>query len=60
MKKIILLSLLGFLSVACKKSADNSNDTKIEDSINRVREQEVINLNVDDSKLFDTIVQDVK
>ncbi len=63
MKKTLLIILLGFISVACKEEKKTEiiiDAKKIEDSINKVREQEVLNLNVDDSKLFDTIVQDVK
>ncbi len=63
MKKTLLIILLGFISVACKEEKKKEiiiDAKKIEDSINKVREQEVLNLNVDDSKLFDTIVQDVK
>mgnify|MGYP003585954846 CR=1 FL=1 len=63
MKKTLLIILLGFISVACKEEKKKEiiiDAKKIEDSINKVREQEVLNLNVDDSKLFDTIVQDIK
>ena len=63
MKKTLLIILLGFISVACKEEKKTEiiiDAKKIEDSINKVREQEVLNLNVDDSKLFDTIVKDVK
>ena len=63
MKKTLLIILLGFISVACKEEKKKEiiiDAKKIEDSKNKVREQEVLNLNVDDSKLFDTIVQDVK
>ena len=63
MKKTLLIILLGFISVACKEEKKTEiiiDAKKIEDSINKVREQEVLNLNVDDSKLFDTIVQDIK
>lgn len=63
MKKTLLIILLGFISLACKeeKKKEIIIDTKkIEDSINKVREQEVLNLNADDSRIFDTIVQDIK
>ena len=63
MKKIILLSLLGVFSAGCKQEVEKDNDTivnskKIEDSIKKVREQEVINLNVDDSKTFDKVKEE--
>ena len=64
MKKIILLSLLGVFLTSCKQEAVKKNDTivdskKIEDSIQRAKEeQEVINLNVDDSKTFDKVKEE--
>lgn len=64
MKNIILLSLLGVFSTSCKQEVIKNNDTivdskKIEDSIQRAKEeQEVINLNVDDSKIFDNVKEE--
>ena len=63
MKKTLLIILLGFISLACKEEKKKEiiiDAKKIEDSINKVREQEVLNLNADDSRIFDTIVQDIK
>lgn len=65
MKSIILLSLLSVFLTSCKQEVVKKNDTivdskKIEDSINKVREQEVINLNVDDSKTFDKVKEEDK
>ncbi len=65
MKNIILLSLLGVFSTSCKQEVIKKNDTivdskKIEDSINKIREQEVINLNVNDSKTFEKVKDDEK
>ena len=56
MKKTLLIILLGFISVACKEEKKKEiiiDAKKIEDSINKVREQEVLNLNV----VFECLLQ---
>ena len=66
MKNIILLSLLGVFITSCKQEVVKKNNTivdskKIEDSIQRAKEeQEVLNLNIDDSKTFDNTIKDGK
>ena len=67
MKYLIVLSFCALTIVACKEGKNKTEDKtemkakidskRIEDSINKVREQEVLNLDIDDSKTFDKIIE---
>lgn len=64
MKKLIILAFLSSFTFSCKKEKTMNTVTVKkqinQDSIDKVREQEVINLNVDDSKTFDKVLTDEK
>lgn len=67
MKKYITIIFIGGILLSCENNKEVqteqnnlTNDSILkekDDSIQKVREQEVINLNIDDSKSFDTILE---
>lgn len=59
MKKYITIIFIGGILLSCEnnKKVQTEQNNLTNDSIQKVREQEVMNLNIDDSKSFNTVLE---